>query len=317
MKKPILFSTFILIIAFLVSVPLLIFTTRVHTELKMGTYVKVTLSGPRWLDFDSAFKAAFDAIDRVDDIADIYDKESQISKVNRQAGKRAVVVSEDLFTLIMDSVALSRDSNGAFDITVGPLVKLWSSYKKKGSAPPAHSIRRALSLVGYDDLVLDKSEKSVYFKKNGMSIDLSAIAKGYAVDYAAAEIKEKGFKSAIVNAGGDLYCLGRRPFLRKWRVGIADPRNRAKVARLLYLSDAGVASSGGSEQFFKYKGTYYTHLIHPQTGYPVEKRYFSVTVVAPTCMLADGLSTAIAVGGPATQVRFQSSYPKIEIITED
>lgn len=315
MKKTFLFTVVLLIVVLLAASVLI--ETEERTQLKMGTFVKITLCGPLWFDFDSAFKEAFAAVDRVDAMASAYNKDSEISRLNQTAGKGPVVVSDDLFLLISEAVKLSRNSQGAFDITVGPLIKLWKLYKEKKSLPSDSEIRRALSLVGYDKLILDHPKRSVSFARRGMSINLSAMAKGFAVDKAVAELKRAGFRSAIVNAGGDLYCLGKRNFLKRWRIGIADPDKKGEIARLLYLSNQAAASSGGYEQYYRYQGKDYPHIIDPKTGYSKESEFSSVTVVAANCMLADALATAVFVGGGPVKDSLKELYPSIKIIIED
>lgn len=315
MKKYILFIAASVIIIVLVG--LFLIKTEERTQLKMGTFVKVTLSGPRWLNFEVAFKRAFAAVDRVDAMASVYNKDSEVARLNQAAYLGPVAVSDDLFTLIRDSVKLSKDSDGAFDITVGPLVEWWRSYSNKNRFPSNNEVKRVLSLTGYDKLILDEAPKSVFYKKKGLVINLSAIAKGYAVDCAVEELKKLGFKSAIVNAGGDLYCLGRRSLFRPWRIGIADPRKKSSMAKLLYLSNKAAATSGGYEQYFTHKGKDYTHLIDPKTGYPKESRFYSVTVVAPRCVLADGIATAVAVGGEPVKDKIENLYPEVEIIIKN
>jgi len=308
------------IILFLIIILLgLTFYTRTEerTQLKMGTFVKIVLAGPLWSDFDATFTKAFAAVDKVDLIASIYNNESEVVRLNQEAAARPIKVSNELFTLIKDSIAMSRDSNGAFDITVAPLVRLWGSYKKEDSIPTKKEIEKKLSLVGYDKIVIDEADGSVYFKKKGMAVDLSAIAKGYAIDSVVKVIKDQGFRSAMVNAGGDLYCLGQKSLLHRWQIGIIDPRNRDMIIRVLTVSDRAVATSGGYEQYFVYKGKGYTHLIHPKTGYPVESVFSSVTVIAPNATMADGIATAVSVGGNKAEIDIKKIYPDIDIIIVD
>lgn len=302
-------AALILLIAFL-----LLTESRERIKPKMGTFVTIRLSGFRWDDFDSAFEKAFSAIDKVSGIADVYDKESEISRLNLRACEEPVKASRDLFLLIKDSVIMYRDSKGSFDITIAPLAELWKPYKSRDSIPDKEAIDRALSLAGSDNIILNEEEESVFFKKKGMKIDLSAIAKGYAVDKAIEAIKEAGFKSALVNAGGDIFCLGRKDFFFLWRIGIRGPRNRDRLLKVLKLSDKAIATSGGYEQYFVYKNKDYTHLIHPKTGYPVESIYSSVTVIAGRCFLADAIATAVSVGGRQIAERLKRLYPGIEII---
>lgn len=316
MRRKILLIGLLVILALIIAGALL-FETQEQTQLKMGTFVRIVLHGERWKDFDSAFKEAFSAIDGVDKMANMYDPESELSKLNRNAPIEPVTVSDDLFKLIRDSVKLSKDSDGAFDITIAPLVRLWQDYREDGSSPAGDEVKKALSLVGYDQIVLDESEKSVFFKKEGVAVDLSAIAKGFAVDRAIAELKKCGFRSAVVSAGGDLYCLGKKYFLKSWRIGITDPEDKKSIKKILYLKDEAAATSGGYEQHFSYQGKEFTHIIDTKTGYPDEVRFSSVTVVAPSCMIADGVATAVLAGGEDIKRKLSQSYPGIDIMVEN
>lgn len=307
---------YIIIIAiFLVVIFALSTDTQERTKYKIGTFVSIRLFGFRWSDFDSAFNKAFSAMDSVDNIANIYKEDSEVSRLNRTGARTPVMVSKDLFLLIKDSKILYKESDGAFDITVAPLVELWKPYKGRDSIPDKESIQKALSQVGSDKLILDQQKETVFFKKEGMKIDLSAIAKGYAVDKAIAAIRSCGFSSALVNAGGDLFCLGKRDFFFLWRIGIQDPRNRGDLLEVLRLSDSAVATSGGYEQYFVYKDKDYTHLMHPKTGYPVESIFSSVTVIAKRCLIADAIATAVSVGGKDIISKLEDIYPDIDIIT--
>lgn len=311
MKKIIYFISGVLL--FIVIFSLLV-DTRERAAFKMGTFIRIKLSGFKWQDFNSAFSRAFSAIDDVSGMADMYDEKSLISRLNREAFKKPVAVNDELFFLIRDSKVISEQSNGAFDITVAPLVELWRPFKNRDSIPDKESIKSALALVGSEKIVLNERNKTVFFKKKNMKIDLSAIAKGYAVDKAIEAVRDSGFKSGIINAGGDLFCLGKKDFLFFWRVGIQDPDEKEDIVDILRISDKAVATSGGYEQYFAYKGTDYTHLIHPNTGYPVESIHTSVTVTADRCFLADAIATAVSVGGEDAKESLESSYPDIDII---
>jgi len=287
---------------------------RQRTKAKMGTFVTVKLFGFKWYDFNSAFEKAFSSIDDVDNIANMYEADSEVSRLNRAASEEPVKVSNGLFLLIKDSKAMYKDSAGSFDITVAPLVELWMPYAGRDSIPAKEAVEKTLSLIGSDNIILDEEEQSVFFKKKGMKIDLSAIAKGYAVDKAIEAIKACGFNSALVNAGGDISCLGRKDFFFLWRIGIQDPRNKDRLFKVLRILDKAVATSGGYEQYFAYKNKDYTHLIHPKTGYPVESVFSSTTVIANRCFLADAVATAVSVGGREVSDRLKRLYPDIEII---
>jgi len=303
----------IIIIALIFLNSLCIRTER-RTQLAMGTLVDIKLTGFVWDDFDRAFKNAFEAIGGVEGMANLYDSESELSRLNKSSRKMPSRLSEELFYMIYNSNIICDESNGAFDITVSPLAILWKSHIKNKSVPNKRDIKQALSFVGSDKLVLDQEHRTVFFKKKGMNIDLGAAAKGYAVDKAVYEIKRANFRSAMINAGGDVFCLGKRRFIFPWRVGIRDPYNKDDIYKVLNISNRAAATSGGYEQFFLHEDKYYSHLIDPKTGYPVNNTFSSVTVIADSCFMADAIATAIFVGGQPIKDKLEILYPKIRII---
>jgi FAD:protein FMN transferase len=311
--RKILYISAILIICFSLLF-LLCVRTETRTQLKIGTFVNIRLTGFRWSDFDPVFESAFGAMDMVSEQANLYDSKSRLNLLNKSAHRLPFKASEELFYMIFVSKEIYNESNGALDITVAPLAMLWKTHIENKSVPSKRDIRQALGMTGPDKLVLDEDHRTVYFKKKGMSIDLGAVAKGYAVDKALYEIKKSGFKSAMINAGGDIFCLGKRNFIFPWRVGIRDPYNKDSISKVLNISDKAIATSGGYEQFFQYKGQYYSHLIDPKTGYPADSAFSSVTVVADSCFLADAVATAVYVGGEPVRDKLQAIYPDIEII---
>jgi FAD:protein FMN transferase len=309
-------SLYILVV-FIICLGLLGFLsirTESRTLMAMGTFVEIRLTGFVWDDFDLAFKNAFEAIDKIEKAANVHDSKSELSTLNKSAYEIPFRTSEELFYMLYISTLLYRETDGAFDITVAPLAMLWKSSIKNRSVPDKRYIRQAFSLVGSDKIVLDKKSRTVRFKKKDMSIDLSAIAKGYAVDKAALEIKRAGFRSAIINAGGDIFFLGRRKFIFPWRVGIRDPHDKDDIFKIINMSGRAVATSGGYEQWFVSKDRYYSHIIDPKTGYPADNFFKSVTVIADNCLMADAIATAVYAGGEPIRDKLQAIYRDIEII---
>ena len=303
-KKIFLTATTLVVLA---VVFVLFNTSKKQAQLKMGTFVEITLNGPAWTDFDKIFKEAFLAIEKVENLADRYNENSQLSIVNREGFKYPVKVNKELFYLIEQSINISKDTEGAFDITVVPLVKLWGFYKKQNSFPSSDSIKEALRTVGYDNIVLNKKNRSISFKKDGVEIDLAAIAKGYAIDRAVEAIKQSGIRSAIINAGGDVYCLGKKNIFQKWNVGIKDPIHNKKIIKIVRLKDRAAATSGGYEKFFVYEGEKYSHLIDPRTGQPTQT-HCNATVIAKNCAQADALATALCVIGKEKVDHLKEKY---------
>lgn len=265
-----------------------------EARLMLGTIVEITCQD------QIAIASAFKEIEKIDKIANNFDPNSEISRFNA-AGK--IQASPDLLNMVRASLKYYTLSQGAFDITVGPLVNIWkekireAENKSRGLTLPAENqIKKALSLVGSNKISLNSNESSIRFTQSGMSIDLGAIAKGYAADQAVKRLKELGVQSALVNAGGNIYCLGRKGS-RKWRIGIRHPRKPDEIAFYLDLENQAVATSGDYEQFFILDKKRYSHIIDPKTGYPVDNKLSSVTIIAPDAAASDGLSTIVFVLG--------------------
>jgi thiamine biosynthesis lipoprotein len=207
-----------------------------------------------------------------------------------------VRVSKDTFRVIEESIRISEMTGGAFDITILPLMTVWRTARQRNKLPADEEIAAARALVNWRHIILDAENLTVGLGKPGMGIDLGGIAKGYAVDIATAALKKHRIKSAIVNAGGDLYLLGKPQEREWWRIGIEDPREKGEIFASLYLREEAVVTSGDYRWYFIIGGQRFHHIIDPRSGMPVEKMQ-SVTIVAPDATFADGLSTAIFVLG--------------------
>lgn len=229
-----------------------------------------------------------------------YTSESEITKINLAAGKNKVKVSSSTFELISKSIGVSELTNGAFDITTGVLSELWGfeNFSKKTSfvVPKEEEIKKALSLVGYDKILLDKNNQVVFLKKPMMKINLGGIAKGYALKVAKEMLEEYNIKKFLLNFGGDIYVrnnLDKKP----WRVAVQHPRDRQKYICVLDLFNTSIATSGDYERYFFYEGKRYHHIFDPHAGYPANNGIISVSVVIDDPITADALSTAMFVLG--------------------
>src|SRR5262249_14012750 len=192
---------------------------------------------------------------------------------------------------------VSRLSDGAFDVTVGPVVRLWRRARKTRQMPAAEELAKARALVGYQNVKLNEKERTVELAKSGMQLDLGGIAKGYAADAALAVLKEHGIRSALVAAGGDIAMSAPPPSAEGWRIGIAplEDTNRPP-SRYLLLHDAAVSTSGDAEQYVEIDGKRYSHIVDPKTGIGLVGR-MSVTVVAPHGITADPMTKVVSVLG--------------------
>ena len=239
------------------------------------------LYGPNSTMLAGAAEQAAEEVKRIDQLISNYLPDSELSKMNREAYDHAVTVSPELFALLEKCMAYSRASEGSFDITVGPLMKVWGFYKGTGHLPHRAEIRSALDEIGYQYVELDPAHHSVRFRKRGMSLDPGGVGKGYAVDKMATVLKKNGVTSGLVSGGGSsIYGIGTPPEEpRGWYIRIRDPKNEQKTAAEVYLKDNSVSTSGNYEKFFFAEGKLYSHIMDPRTGYPSEGM-LSISVIA-------------------------------------
>jgi thiamine biosynthesis lipoprotein len=261
----------------------------------MGTSVEIVVSRTRAVKAEEAMEAAFREVQRIDFLMSNYREDSEICRVNRNAGKKETKVSPEILRVIQQALDISSLSAGAFDITIGPVLRLWNF--REGKFPEEKDLRENLKKVDYRQIKIDRIRSSIFFQKQGMEIDLGAIAKGYAVDRASDILQKKGIDNFLVNAGGDLKVNGSKEKGLPWTVGIRHPRLSSTMIAKLSPRQAGVATSGDYERFFMKEGERYHHLLNPSTGTPARECQ-SVTVMAPSAMAADALATAIFVLGP-------------------
>jgi len=247
----------------------------------MGTTYTVVAYGEDRFAVDSAIEETYEEVRRLDRMLSNYRQDSEWSLVNREASRRPVQVSQELFDLLARCLEYSRQSEGAFDITVGPLMKLWGFYRGEGRVPHRAEIRTALGRIGWRKIELDARARTVRFTAP-VEIDPGGIGKGYAVDRMAEILRERGIRSALISAGrSSIYGLGAPPSEpRGWRVTIPDPRRRAGNAAEFYLKNMSMSTSGSSERFFTAGGRTYSHIMDPRSGYPVQGMLLA-SVLAP------------------------------------
>lgn len=248
----------------------------------MGSTYTVALYGYNGDQMEAAVEAAFNEVRRLDRMLSNYRPDSELSEVNRYAAERPVKVTPELFDLLSKCKEYSRESEGAFDITVGPLMRVWGFYKGSGKLPSKEEVARALKKVGYQKVILDRESRTVRFAQPGVDLDPGGIGKGYAVDRMVDILKENGIASALISAGGSsIYALGTpNESARGWEVKIRDPKNSRKTIEDLYLKNESMSTSGSYEKFFEAEGRIYSHIMDPRTGYPAEG-ILSVSVITP------------------------------------
>jgi thiamine biosynthesis lipoprotein len=261
-----------------------------------------------------AVNAAFDEVDRVDRLMSHYKPDSPLSRLNRTAARRPVKVEPELFDFIVECLGYSAASEGAFDITVGPLMKAWGFFAGEGRPPRSDEVVAARRVVGYQHVIVNADERTIYFDRAGVELDLGGIAKGYAVDRAAAILKQRGIASALISAGGStIYGMGAPPNQAGWEVEIQDPREHAKIAATVRLKNRALSVSGGYEKFFEHEGVRYSHVMDPRSGRPVEG-VLSVAVVSESGLAGDALDNVFFVQGVEWSRRSWQKFPAFEVI---
>ena len=265
----------------------------------------------------SAVAEAEAALLRLENILSRFIPDSEVSMINQNAGKEYVDVSSETFEVLSCASRLSEISGGLFDITVGPLIDLWN-YKHSFQVPEDEKIQHALSLVNYHDLMLNPDEQSAGLRRSEQSIDLGGIGKGYISDCLVKTLQKYGVVSAFVNIGGNVSTLGNKPDGSSWSVGIRHPRHDGCLIGAVKVTGQAVVTSGDYERYFiDDTGKRRHHIINPTTGYPVESGLISVTVVADSAMIADGLSTAIFASGMDKGLGYLTRFPGVDVVLVD
>jgi FAD:protein FMN transferase len=267
-----------------------------YEEPHMGTKFRIVLYAEEKATADQAAKAAFARVAELNRIMSDYLPDSELMKLCKRSEKEAagpVKVSDDLFFVLAKATEVSELSDGAFDVTIGPVVRLWRQARKDRQLPDEDERKEALSRVGYKKMELDAREKTVHLKTPGMLLDLGGIAKGYAADEAIKVMAANRITSALVAASGDIAVSGPPPGKPGWRIDIA-PLPGQKEKRQLLLKDMSVSTSGDAEQFVEIAGVRYSHVVDPRTGLGLTGRR-SVTVVARRGIESDSLTKVASI----------------------
>lgn len=265
----------------------------------MGTVFTIELYAPDTDTADSIMTAAFDEIDRVEALLSNYQPSSELSRISREAGDGPVVTDPETFSFLTRSFYWSRKSHGAFDITVGPLLRAWGFKAKNGHVPTQEEQKSLRDEVGWDKVQLDPNTHSVRFTtRKPMELDPGSIGKGFAVDSVVALLRESGVHAAFISAGGStLYGLGSPPGEAGWPVEVPDPRTPRSIATTVLLHDTSLSTGACTEKFFIQNGHRYCHIFDPRTLMPVEDVLQS-TVITPSATDSDALSTVVFVLPP-------------------
>ena len=285
----------------------------VRDEAIMGTAIRVEL----WCEDHAVGGAAIDAVmremHRIDWAMSPHKPQSELSRINREAGAAPVRLSDEMWGLLQQAIAFSRLSDGAFDITYAAVGALYDY--RAGSAPSEAQREQARALIGWQHLHLDARTRSLHFGRPGMRIDLGGFAKGHAVDNGVAILRRHGIRHAMVSAGGDSHVLGDRRG-RPWTVAIRDPRNADGIVAVLPLEDVAISTSGDYERYFERGGVRHHHLIDPRSGRSPD-RVRSVTILAADGLTSEGLSKSVFVLGVEDGLKLVESQPGVDAVIVD
>lgn len=263
----------------------------------MGNRFEITVvaDDERWAI--ERIEEAVAEISRIEHLLTTFNENSQANLINQDAGIRPVKVDKEVFDIIMRSKRISSITQGAFDITYGSVdKKLWNFDKNMTSLPDAATAKKLIRLINYRNIILDEANCTVFLKEKGMRIGFGGIGKGYAAERAKHILKQKGVKSGIVNAAGDLTAWGHQPNGKEWTIGIADPDATHHPFSYLSITDMAIATSGNYEKYVMINGKKYSHTIDPKTGLPVTG-IKSVTIISPDAEIADAMATPVMIMG--------------------
>ncbi len=277
-----------------------------YSEIAMGVRARIVVYAGSEEQARAACRAAFDRIAQLEDVMSDYRPTSELMRLCARAGGPPVKISPDLLSILRLSEDLSRRSDGAFDVTIGPMVRLWRTARRSRVLPSRAELDAARRLVGWRKLHIDSKLSTVRLDVPGMQLDLGGIAKGYACDAAQRVLKRQGIKSALVEMGGDIAVSGPPPGKSGWQIDLANTPDPQRWA--LLLTNRGISSSGDTEQFVEIEGKRYSHIVDPRTGVGLTDG-IAVTVIAPNCTTSDGLSTAISVLGEEKGRELLKDYP--------
>jgi thiamine biosynthesis lipoprotein len=284
------------------------------SEPAMGTLFEILIYGRDARNLSAAARQALALIVELDNQLSRWKEGSEVSYINRHAAAEPVRVEPELFDLLLHCRELWRETGGAFDITVAPLVAAWGFYDKKGRLPPQREIEAALQLVGMNRVRLDKSPGTIRFEKAGMELDLGGIGKGFAVDRAVEFLQSCKIEAALVNSGAStLYAIGSPPGQDGWHIGIRHPENEEKAIATIALRDGSISTSGAPEKVLEIEGKRYSHILDPRIGFPA-KGMLSASAIAPTATDTDALATSFYLLGPDGTRAYCNKHPDIKAV---
>jgi thiamine biosynthesis lipoprotein len=272
----------------------------------MGTKARVVLYAAAAESAQAAAAAAFARIAQLDASLSDYRRDSELSFLSARSGGGPVPIGQDLYAILRHAVALAEETDGAFDVTAGPVVTLWRSARRTGRSPEAEALKDARQHVGWRHMVLDTAARTLLLARPGMRLDLGGIAKGYAVDRALEVLRAHGVDQALVELGGEIAVGRAPPGSQGWRIEL---ENADSAHHIMMLENVAISSSGDAEQFVDIDGVRYSHVVDPRTGKALTN-HVAATVIAPDGMTADAYATAATILDGARRTQFIAAHPE-------
>ena len=282
------------------------------TELLMGTVVTVTLYDS---NDEGILDKVFTKVKELESTLSINENGTLVDKINESAGIEPVKVDYDTYTVIKKGLEYAKLSNGLFDISVGPIVKLWNIGLPEAKVPTKEEIDSRMPFVGYSDVELNDEENTVFLKRQGMMIDLGGVAKGYTADVISDILTEEGVKSAIIDLGGNIFAHGLKVDGSTWRIGIQNPfSDRGDIIGTITVKNKSIVTSGIYERYIEKDGIKYHHILSPKTGYPYENELAGITIISDKSSDGDALSTSVFAMGVEEGMKFVNTQEGIDAI---
>lgn len=275
----------------------------------MGSRFQITLVDKDSISAEQNIDKAVAEITRIENLISEWRPETQISQVNQNAGIKPIKVDREVFDLTKKGLYFSKLTDGAFDISIVAMDKIWKFDDSMDELPSEQAIKESVRNVGYQNIILDSTNSTIFLRNPGMKIGFGSIGKGYAADKTRDLMKSMGVKAGIIDASGDISTWGTQPDGKLWAIGINNPFNDHKMAAILYFKENSVTTSGSYEKYAEIHGKRYSHIMNPKTGYP-STGLTSVTITGPNATMANGFSTSVMVLGEKEGLKLLKQFPE-------
>lgn len=282
----------------------------------LGSPFEITLVGNDTIEINKNIDLAIEELQRIENLISDWIPTTKVSLINQNAGIKPIEVPEELINLVERANKISKLTDGAFDITYASMDKIWKFDGSMKTMPTPEEIKKSVGKVGYQNIIIDHQNKTIFLKNKGMKMGFGGIGQGYIADKIKELLISRGVKSGIINVSGDIGTWGRQPNGEQWKIAIKNPLNKSKVFAIFPLEDIAVETSGSYEKYVELDGKRYSHIIDTRTGYPASG-VSSVTVFAKTTELADALATGIFVMGIEVGIDLINQLPGVECIMVD